>query len=158
MFKKSLLAASLLIALPAFAAHGNHEEPTHIPGVFIGATNIDGETDFSWGFEYEYKFTANWGAGFVYEETPDGHEGAGTSLKIAEVYYHPTSEIRLGVGYGQEDVDSHGHHHSFDEKVWRASAGYDFHFGKFAIAPTIAFDRIDGDTATVFELAVLMPF
>ncbi len=158
MFKKLVLTAGLLAALPALAAHGEGEEPKHIPGIFVGATHFDGDTDFSWGLEYEYKFTSNWGAGLVFEKTPDGHDGAGTELHIAEVYYHPTNEIRLGLGYGEEEVDAHGHHHSFDEHLWRASAAYDFHLGKFAIAPTIAVDHVDGENATVFELAFLMPF
>lgn len=36
------------------AADDNH----HFPGIFVGATHAEDETNFTYGIEYEYKFTS----------------------------------------------------------------------------------------------------
>ncbi|MEZ7972532.1 MAG: hypothetical protein QMC00_04195 [Pseudomonadales bacterium] len=40
----------------------------------------------------------------------------------------------------------------------RTSLSYDFHVGGFGIAPTLAVDFVDGETATVFGFAVVKAF
>ena len=166
-----LLAAGVIAALAtssAFASSdSSHAAPKHIPGVFVGYTDANNETEFSYGLEYEYKFSNLWGAGVVYEKTDDAHHGAGVDVALAAVYLHPWKELRVGLGYGQETVgsydtdDGHGHvhhHESHDEDLVRTSISYDFHVGDFGIAPTLAFDFVNGQTATVFGLAFVRPF
>ena len=171
MNNKMLLTAGVLVALSSssvFASSDDsHAAPKHIPGVFVGFTNANSETEFSYGIEYEYKLSKEWGMGVVYEKTDDAHHGAGVDVALAAVYLHPWKELRLGVGFGKETVgsydedDGHGHmhhHKSHKEDVYRASVSYDFHVGDFGIAPTLAFDFVGSQTATIFGIAIVRAF
>jgi hypothetical protein len=164
MKNKMLLALSVCTALTSSSAFASTDEtPKHIPGVFVGYTTIDDETEFSYGVEYEYKFSKLWGAGIVYEKTDDAHHGAGVDITLAALYLHPWKELRVGLGYGKETVGSytdhdHHYHSSYKEDVVRTSLSYDFHVGDFGIAPTLAFDFIDGETATIVGVAVVRAF
>lgn len=168
MKNKMFLAAGVFAALaanPTFAS--NNETPKHIPGIFLGYTNAQGDTEFTYGIEYEYKFSKLWGAGLVYERTDEAHHGVGVNVALASVYLHPWKALRIGLGYGKETVRSytdnsdteHPHHHeSHDESLIRTSLSYDFHVGDFGIAPTLAFDFVDSETATVFGVAFVRAF
>ena len=169
MKNKTLLAASIVATLATSSAFASStgEMPKHIPGVFVGFTNVNSETDFSYGVEYEYKFSKLWGAGLVYEKTDDAHHGAGIDVALAALYLHPWKALRLGVGFGQEKVGSytdnsdphHPHYHSsHKEDLVRTSVSYDFHVGDFGIAPTLAFDFVNGNTATIFGVAIVRAF
>ena len=164
MNNKMLLVAGVFATLATSAVSASSDEaPKHIPGVFVGYTNANSETEFSYGVEYEYKFSKLWGAGVVYEKTDDAHHGAGVDVAIAAVYLHPWKELRIGLGYGKETVGSytdhdHHYHSSHKEDVVRTSLSYDFHVGSYGIAPTLAFDFVDGETATVFGVAFVRGF
>ena len=160
--KYKLLIAVLFIftANVSYASSGKHH---HFPGIFLGATTSDSDTNFSYGVEYEYKFSKLWGAGLVYENTADAHHGAGVDISLAALYLHPWKQLRIGAGYGKEKIGSytdHDHHlHSSQkENIARASFSYDFHIGGCGVAPTIAFDFVDGETATVFGVAFIKAF
>ncbi|XOV78246.1 MAG: hypothetical protein ACFHVJ_15035 [Aestuariibacter sp.] len=127
----------------------------HFPGIFIGYTDTEDETEFTFGFEYEYKFTSEWGIGAVYERLNDAHDGDGIDITLGSLYYHPQPQIRLGLGYGEEDI---GGTKPKTKDVVRLSAAYDFHVGDFGIAPTFAVDFIDGDKAYVLGVAIIRPF
>lgn len=131
------------------------DDVTHVPGIFLGATNFDSETEFTFGFEYEYKLDSEWGLGAVFERTNSAHHGDGVAVALASVYYHPNNHIRLGVGIGQERI---GGAHPHEEDLYRVSAAYDFHFKDFGIAPTLAVDFIDDEEALVFGVAITKPF
>ena len=153
--KNKILAVSsiLLMSLTSFAqANG---EVKHIPGIFIGATNFDSETELTFGLEYEYKINSQWGVGAVYESTSEAHHGDGVTVSLVSAFYHPDSHIRLGLGLGQEEI---GGYHPHTESLYRVSAGYDFHVDQFGIAPTLAIDVIDGEQAFVFGVAFTRPF
>jgi len=171
MNNKMLLAAGVLATLvtsSVFAStNEGHAAPKHIPGVFVGYTNANSETEFSYGLEYEYKISKLWGAGVVFEKTDDAHHGAGVDVALAAVYLHPWKELRVGLGFGKETVGSytdnsdshHPHYHSsHKENLIRTSVSYDFHIGDFGIAPTLAFDFVDGETATILGIAFVRPF
>ena len=148
-----------LLTLFVFALGFNNvafaKDAKHIPGIFLGYTDFDDETEFTYGIEYEFKFDKNWGIGAVYEKTDDAHHGDGVTVRLASLYYHPTKAIRLGLGAGQEKV---GGDHPHTEDLYRISASYDFHVGNFGIAPTIAVDFIDDKEAYVFGIAFVRPF
>jgi hypothetical protein len=148
-----LFASSLLLSASytAFAAGDAH----HFPGVFIGMTHAEGETEFTYGVEYEYKFNRSWGIGAIYEKTDNAHHKDGVTLKIAEVFYHPGKDIRLGLGFGEEKI---GGDHPHTEDLYRLSASYDFHVGDFGIVPTFAVDFINDEEAYVFGVAFVRPF
>lgn len=153
---KKIISISLAATLMAATFGSNAaDDVKHVPGIFLGATHIDSETEFTWGIEYEYKFTPKWGVGFVYEETPDGHKGDGVDVKVASLFYHPSKYVRLGAGFGKEKIKG-AHPHT--ENLYRLSASYDFHVGDFGIAPTIAVDFIDDKEAVVFGVAIVRPF
>lgn len=127
----------------------------HFPEIFAGATRSDGETNFTYAFEYEYKFNNSLGAGVIYERVGDAHHGDGITLHIAALYYHPISPVRLGFGLGRERV---GGSHAHSEDLIRLSASYDYHFAGFSIAPTVAVDTVNGENATVFGIGFIKPF
>lgn len=146
-----LLTLGLLFSTNALAADG----AKHFPGVFVGVTKAGAETSFTYGVEYEYKFTSEWGAGAVYERANDAHHGDGVSLYIAQLFYHPSKYVRLGAGAGREKI---GGYKPKTKTVYRLSASYEFLVGDIGIAPTLAVDFIDGKEAYVAGVAILMPF
>ncbi len=148
---KKWLGLLCLAASANVTAAGNDQ---HVLGVFVGATHND-SSDFTFGVEYEFKFTPQWGAGVVYERTNDAHYGDGASVIVANVFYHPDNHWRLGVGAGTEKI---GGAYDHSETLWRLSAAYDFHLGGFGIAPTIAVDFVDGETLTVYGLTFVKTF
>ena len=160
---KYTLLITILVILTTPLSYASSGEHHHFPGIFIGATSADSETNFSYGIEYEYKFSKMWGAGIVFEKTDDAHHGAGVDITLAAIYLHPWKELRIGAGFGQEKVGSftdheHHFHAGFEENLIRASLSYDFHIAGFGIAPTIAIDFVDGETATVFGVAFIKAF
>lgn len=144
----SLLA---MCANQAFAA----SDKQHFPGIFLGYTHVGNNTEFTYGIEYEYKFSTHWGAGLVYEETDDGHYGDGITVKVASLFYHPYSNLRLGLGIGNEKI---GGAHPHKEDLIRLSASYEYLFGDFGLAPVLAVDFIDGEEAYVMGIAIIRPF
>ena len=150
---KKLLAISLTVFTLSTNVYASDKH--HFPGVFLGATTIDSETDFSWGLEYEYKFADKWGAGVVYEETDDAHDNAGVEVKLASLYFHPINHLRLGLGAGEEKVKGH---HGHEEDLVRISASWEIPVSSFEIAPTLAYDFVDGNTSVVTGIAIIYPF
>jgi hypothetical protein len=139
------------VSAHSYAAGGAN----HIPGLFLGFTDTGSAEDFTIGLEYEYKFDSGWGVGAVYERIDDGSNGDGIDIFLGSVYYHPGSNIRLGLGAGREEI---GGNKNKSKDLVRVSAAYDFHFDRFGIAPTIAVDFIEGDQAYVFGVAFVRPF
>jgi hypothetical protein len=154
MKNKTLTIASILVMSLTTAVQAS-DEVKHIPGIFVGATHFDSETELTFGLEYEYKIDSQWGVGAVYEKTTDAHHGDGVSVSLISAFYHPNSNVRLGLGLGQESI---GGYHPHTESLYRVSAGYDFHVDRFGIAPTVAVDFIDGEEALVIGVAFTRPF
>jgi hypothetical protein len=167
-FPGLLLTAGLGLALGsplavAESAHGG-TPPKHVAGVFLGGTNPEeGNTEFTFGAEYEYRVARQFGVGLVYERTNDGHDsvhddGHGhlvaveedVSIALFALHLHPTHALRLTAGAGME----YGSHIK-DEGLLRVGAAYDFALGEgFALAPTVNVDLVDGDTAFVFGITL----
>ncbi len=148
--KLAILLLALLAPISAMA-----ENYRHVAGAFIGATHFDSETESTLGIEYEYRFSPKWGVGAVYERSADAHHGDGVTVVLGSMFYHPDNHWRLGVGIGEEQVGG-GHPHT--ETLFRVSGNYDFHFDNFGIAPTVAVDFIDGETAYVAGVAFTVAF
>lgn len=146
-----LLFLCSVIGAQLHAKEGYH----HFPEIFIGATYANSETEFTYAFEYEYKFDNKLGAGLIYEKIAEAHHGDGITIQIAAMYYHPTDAIRIGIGLGQEKI---GGHHPHTEKLMRVSASYEYHFTHFSVAPTISVDFIDDENALVFGVGFIKPF
>ncbi|MCC2607458.1 hypothetical protein [Planctobacterium marinum] len=148
--KYSLTTLCALISINALAAG----DAKHFPGVFLGSTNFDGETDFTFGVEYEYKFNKQFGVGTVWERTIDGHEGDGVNLFASSLFYHPSDQWRFGLGFGEEQIRGSK---PKEKDLWRISATFEHPFESFIIAPTIAIDFIDSDKAIVAGVAIILP-
>jgi hypothetical protein len=152
-FAPTVLLSALLLGNTSFvlAASDAH----HFPGIFIGYTDAADETHFTYGVEYEYKFNQTWGLGAVYEKIDDAHHGDGVTVTVAELFYHPSNNLRFGVGIGKEKI---GGAHPHTEDLYRLTASYDYHIGDFGLAPTLAVDFIDGEKAYVLGVALIRPF
>ena len=146
-----LLAMSFIISTNVIAA----ADARHFPGIFVGYTNANDETHFTYGLEYEYKFNHTWGIGGVYEKIDDAHHGDGVTVTVAELFYHPLNNLRFGVGIGKEKI---GGAHPHTEDLYRLTASYEYHIGDFGLEPTLAVDFIDGEKAYVFGVALIRPF
>ena len=134
---------------------GGHSYSKHTFGLFGGGTSVSGETNFTFGAEYEFRFSQYIGVGAIYEHTPKAHHGDGTSIYMGLVHLHPWKMLRLSAGIGTESVHAFGAH---SETVYRLGAAYDFHVGGFGIAPTINIDFIGGHEAIVFGVALTKGF
>lgn len=174
---KKLLALPIALAFAANvniaqAASSDHALKHQMVGVFLGATDAQ-STDFSFGFEYEYRFNHQWGVGVVWEKTLEGHEAShgvadahdshndhhdshqtskdDVSVVVAEVYYHYDG-FRFGFGAGQEKIHSA---HSHTESLVRISGAYDYHItDSWAVAPVVAIDKVGDNYVRVFGLTV----
>ena len=156
LMKSVFLAGLVMAAISGVqAADKDGELKHHAVGVFFGGTNVSSTTEATLGLEYEYKFTKKIGAGVLYEYTPGAHDGDGASIYMGLLHVHPWKELRLSVGYGREKIHYPG---SESEDIWRLGVAYDFHLGDLGLAPTLAFDRVDGKTAKVFGVALVKAF
>ena len=149
---KLFATAFLLSACSSVLAAGGAK---HLPGIFIGATHAQDESEFTYGIEYEYKLSDQLGLGALYEKTPDAHYEDGVSIKLAQLFYHPNQNIRLGIGIGKEKI--HGSH-SYTKDLYRTGVSYEIFVGDFVVAPTVAVDFIDGEKAYVLGVAFIRPF
>jgi hypothetical protein len=152
----NLFLLSLLCTLPLLSqADQSTKNYQHIPGVFIGMTVVDGESNATLGLEYEFKVLDFFGFGVVYEHTPDAHHEDGASVLLLSGYLHPYQGWRLGLGLGQEKI--HGDH-GYSENLSRFSLAYDFHVAGFGIAPTYNLDRVARETINVYGVAFSKAF
>lgn len=160
----------------AFSSFGNesHSLKHHIVGGFIGVTDNEEEKETSYGIEYEYRYNQQWGVGLVYEVTPEFHahhyedhvnephslsdsahsnEKDDVSVYLLSAYYH-IGAIRLGLGYGKEDIDG-----GDNQDLFRVSAAYDFHLNEnLGLAPTISIDTVDSEQIYVYGLTLTYMF
>lgn len=151
-FVLSLVLLSSIFSLDTWAAAGKK----HYPGVFIGSVNTSGDSEVTYGIEYEFKFDQNWGAGLIFETIPDGKKGAGIDVYIASGFYHPNKNWRLGFGLGTEKI---GGKKPKDKNIAKISIAYEVFVGDLIIAPSAAVDFIEGgDEAFVIGAAVIYPF
>ena len=143
----SIVIAALLSSSAQAEEGMHHEHPTHVIGLFLGATDEDkGSTEFTFGGEYEYRLNQYFGVGGVVERTPDGHHGDGVTVALGALHVHPMGALRLTGGIGREMVDGHE-----DETLYRLGAAYDFELANsFALAPTVNVDFVDGKENFVF--------
>lgn len=155
-----VLVAAVLFSLPgvqAVAAEEHGALKHHAIGVIVAdADERSGDNDLSLGLEYGYRFNKNFGAGVLYEHTADAHHGDGVSVGLAALYYHPHAGWRLAAGVGREKI--HGSHGGYNT-LYRTGIAYDFHVGRFGIAPTLDYDWIEGaNNVLVYGVAFMLFF
>jgi hypothetical protein len=141
----------------ALAADDHGELKHHAIGLIIAnADERSGGDHLTLGLEYEYRSDENIGAGLVYEKTENAHHGDGVSIGLAALYYYPYAGWRLGAGLGREKV--HGSRGGYNT-LYRAGIAYDFHVGRFGIAPMVDYDWIEGESnVLVYGVVFMLPF
>lgn len=128
----------------------------HFPGIFIGSTKFDGETNFTLGLEYEYRWSKKWGFGGAYERLNKAHDGDGATVWTAMAFYHPIEHVKVGFGPGQERI---GGAYQKNKDLLRFAVAYEYPINeKFEIVPTLDIDLIDGDVAFVGGFAFIAVF
>ncbi|WP_371195744.1 hypothetical protein [Glaciecola sp. SC05] len=153
---KLILTISLLIYVFWVPATNAANGAKHYPGIFVGSTKFDGETNFTLGLEYEYRVSNKWGIGGALERINEGHEGDGVSIWTVMGFYHPVEHIKLGFGPGQERI---GGDYGKNKDLLRFAIAYEYPVNDaFEIAPTIDIDLIDGDIAFVAGVAFILMF
>jgi len=122
----------------------------HFVGAFMGVID-NHEADLVSGVEYEFKFQPHFGIGALVEHAS---QGEGVSSAIAAAYYHPVGGLRFGAGYGRELI---GGDHSHSVNLLRVGVSYEFHLPNHVGAePSINVDRVDGENAMVYGVAIVM--
>jgi len=163
--------------------HGANEDNPHEHhknglGLFLGNTNerVDGgevtEQGFTYGIEYTRRITPRFSLGGVLERA--GGEIRGTLL-IAQAYYRLVGGLFVMGGPGVEFRDAHSEEPAQhgglsansenptperDTTVFLARVGamYEFEFGRWLLAPTIAIDFVGRDEALVLGASVSYVF
>jgi len=149
----ALLFLFLFLCYPTTQAGGN---ATHYPGLFIGSTTFDGESNLTIGLEYEYRLSKNWGFGGAIESIPDAHKEDGVVVWSLMGFYHPVEHLKFGLGLGQERI---GGADKKNKELLRFAAAYEIPITKsFEIAPTLDADFIDGEVAFVAGVAFIILF
>ena len=154
MTRLGKITAATLLTISACGAYAAGDAK-HYPGVFLGVTHVDGETDTTVGIEYEYKLSSHFGVGGVWERTKDGHDGDGVNVWVGSFYYHPNENWRLGVGFGEERI---GGYKTKYHDLMRLSAAYEYHLDNIILAPELAVDFIGDEEATLAGVSILYPF
>ncbi|GAB3019886.1 hypothetical protein GCM10027098_13810 [Bowmanella dokdonensis] len=54
-------------------------------GVFYGITDTNHASEDTLGLEYEYPFTPAWGAGLIWEKTPELHDDLHTGALVSNI-------------------------------------------------------------------------
>ena len=145
------LLAGYILSNPVLAAEKSHYD-THQIATFIHVLD-NSETETVINIEYEFKFDQNWGAGVIYEDVNDTNNG--TSSTIGSVYFYPSAGWRFGLGAGNEKPAGFK---SQPETLYRIGVAYQFNVGNIGIAPSFNVDKVDGEIANVYGVAVVYSF
>lgn len=144
-----VLCISTISPLASEDAHEAHAEQADHPhrhhvALFAGVTDDDGESEFTVGADYEFRFHRIVGAGALID-----HAGgsADTTVVGAGIWVHPHGGFKFLLAPG---LETHSGHTEF---LVRVGAAYDFHVKSFSISPTINVDFVDGEEILVYGLS-----
>jgi len=148
--------------------HDTHHSKHHI-AIFDGMTTNFGHstTGYSLGIDYEYLTSDRVGVGLIGEYV---FAGEGELILGVPVFFHPTSNLKLGAApigmyveehHDYEHYDSHEATSSDVAKEWtmgaRLNMAYSLHFRKLSAGPSVSLD-VTNTTAFVYGLAVGLGF
>ena len=151
----TLAAITFILPTPLTAQDDHHFHHHHLALFVGGTTPLDsasgGATSFTMGADYEYRFTAVVGALVLFDHVPGDHHR--DWLFGAMFAVRPIDALRIAAGVGFELVDTDvtsGGTTTTKTKAYFVTpvrTSYEFHVGKFTIAPTVGVDFI-GETKT----------
>jgi hypothetical protein len=168
MIKKTLSTIILILACSNVWAQNHEEHDTHHSkhhiAIFDGATTNFGHstTGYSLGLDYEYFISDKIGVGMIGEYV---FAGEGELILGVPLFFHPTSNLKLGAAPIGIYAEEHHGYHSYDgheptnntvHKEWvlgaRLNVAYSLHFGKISAGPSVSLD-VANTTAVVYGLA-----
>ena len=149
--KKCGAAVVLCFGLIANYAHAAEDSyPAHEVAVATGVAWNDSKSANFAGIEYEYRKSAKWGFGGLYETTWRGFD---LEIVAAQVNYYPTQDWRLFAGAGVERKLKVRK----NKALARFGAGYLIPVGKVVITPLLYIDWVE-DNSTVTYLGFSVGF
>ncbi len=178
-----LLIFSIFISTNLILAEEEHLSHNHHAGFFIGAvSNLNkSNTDLSIGLDYEFYIPVTnpkMGIGFIAEIAMAEH----TEYILAiPLFIHPIDNFKAFIAPGFL-ISSHDETHTDETDngllvkpkdailscdcetapeshfLFRIGAGYDFHFGRISVSPTIAFDQVQCCAYLVYGISVGVGF
>ena len=158
MFLRFWLVTMLIVSLPgALVAGGGEGHDPHFPhhhiGLFAGAATetqqqVEKQTEFATGLEYEARIAELWGVGAMTEFV--GNDAIRETILFLQFSVHFYGEFRLVLAPGIEFAETKKH------EVFRVGLGYEFALGHgFTLAPEFNADFIEGGKITyVYGLTV----
>ena len=137
-------------AVIAESEHGEHAEShdfhRNVIAAFLGVTSKDRrEEAFTFGLEYERRFTPSFGLGVLAERATGDLDFWVYAVPFA---YH-TGRWKLYAAPGIEDSDHHG-----SEFLFRIGVEYGFEVGKFEVSPQFDIDFVDGEEVYVLGVTI----
>jgi hypothetical protein len=129
--------------------HDSEHSHLNTLGVFLGNTYEDGdhgsENGFSFGLNYERRFSKFLGVGGFYEYAAGDFDKWSVGVPL---FIHPYREFRFVLAPGLE------HRHGDDEFLFRIGVGYEFQLKeRWIISPEFNVDFVDGEDAQVFGIS-----
>jgi hypothetical protein len=145
--------------------HGEHEFHRHHFVVFLGITEgevekeaeastrsggeaveVEDESAFTVGLEYEYRLNRRWGVGALVDFAG---KDTRTGVVAIPAVLHVGADWKMYAGPGFEKNKEHD-----AEFLVRVGVLYDFHVGRFTIAPAINVDFVDDEEILVYGLNI----
>lgn len=161
-------------------SNSSHQEYPHHASMLLGATSglyDNGNTGFTFGLEYEYKFLELlpiMGVGFEFEtvvfDNPEYifgfpvflHPYKGFKFFISPnlilreeetTENNPTEKESGKIQFQSDNELNNNTIHSKYKFFIRMGAGYDFHFEQFSITPIMSIDLIEANTYLVYGVS-----
>ena len=159
---RCLPSAAVAVALVVAAAHPSwaeadepwRERPHHV-SLLVAGSDDDEHTAATLGLDYEYRWNALLGLGFVVEYAFEDID-AWTLLAVADV--HVWRGLAIQTGPGVEFVNGEGEEDDEEEFTFRIGALYEFELGRFTFSPQIHYDVTTGADSLVFGGAIGVGF
>jgi hypothetical protein len=124
-------------------AHANHLS------AFLGGTDHDGHTEFTFGLDYERRIDQRLGVGFVAEHA-GGEIDATTLLGVVDIHFGRGWAVQTGPGI--EFIEAHGE--TEREFVCRLGLLYELQVDGFTVAPQAHYDWTPAENSVVFGIAI----
>lgn len=147
--RHAVAAAGCLAWTLAAQAGEDHAGPPHTrgheAGLFLGVTDVDDRLRPTLGVDYEFRIGPRWGIGAI-ADWAFGGEGREFVLAAAG-YLHlgPALRLQLAPGIQRDKAERE------IEGVVRLGIAYGIELGeRWSVAPTMALDRVGGETIGVY--------
>ncbi len=147
-FRLAAVGFLVFVVAPSIAEEAEGHYPLHEIAIAAGGAWNDSESANFAGIEYEYRASAKWGFGGLYETTWRGFD---LEIVAAHATYFPTSDWKFFAGAGIERELRK----QKDKALARFGVGYLLPAGEVTLMPLLYVDWVeDNSTVTYLGLAV----